>query len=143
MLDRAIAEKALFPAVDPLASTSRVLDPLVVGKEHYNTARSLQRTLQRYNELQDIITILGVDDLSEADKLTVARARKLQQFLSQPFAVAEVFTGREGRYVPLRETIRSVREILDGKHDVIPEPLFYMAGSIDEVIQRFQEETRP
>lgn len=140
VLDRAIAEQALFPAVDPLASASRILDPQIVGEEHYNTARGVQRTLQRYNELEDIITILGIDDLSEEDKLTISRARKLKQFLSQPFAVAEVFTGREGRYVPLRETVRSVREILEGKHDDIPVSLFYMAGNIDEVIARFEQE---
>ncbi|GHO78017.1 ATP synthase subunit beta [Ktedonobacter sp. SOSP1-85] len=140
VLDRAIAEQALFPAVDPLASASRILDPQIVGEEHYNTARGVRRTLQRYNELEDIITILGIDDLSEEDKLTISRARKLKQFLSQPFAVAEVFTGREGRYVSLRETVRSVREILEGKHDAIPESLFYMAGNIDEVVARYEQE---
>jgi F-type H+-transporting ATPase subunit beta len=140
VLDRAIAEQALFPAVDPLASASRILDPQIVGEEHYNTARGVQRTLQRYNELEDIITILGIDDLGEEDKLTISRARKLKQFLSQPFAVAEVFTGREGRYVSLRETVRSVREILEGKHDDIPESLFYMAGNIDEVVTRYEQE---
>lgn len=140
VLDRAIAEQALFPAVDPLASASRILDPQIVGEEHYNAARGVQRTLQRYNELEDIINILGIDDLGEEDKLTISRARKLKQFLSQPFAVAEVFTGREGRYVPLRETVRSVREILEGKHDDIPESLFYMAGNIDEVVARYEQE---
>lgn len=134
-LERSIFEQALYPAVDPLASTSRVLDPKIVGEEHYTIARSLQRTLQRYKELQDIIAILGVDELSDEDKLTVTRARKLQRFLSQPMTVAEVFTGLEGRYVPLKETLRGVREILEGKHDRIREDLFYMVGDIDEVLQ--------
>ena len=133
VLERAIFEQALFPAVDPLASTSRILDPKVVGEEHYMIARSLQRTLQRYKELQDIIAILGVDELSDEDKLLVTRARKLQRFLSQPMTVAEVFTGIEGKYVPLKETLRGVREILEGKHDTIREDLFYMIGGIDEV----------
>ncbi|MBV9616241.1 MAG: F0F1 ATP synthase subunit beta, partial [Ktedonobacteraceae bacterium] len=123
------------PAVDPLASTSRILDPKIVGEEHYTIARSLQSILQRQRELQDIIAILGVDELSDEDKLLVARARKLQRFLSQPMTVAEAFTGREGRYVPLKETIRGVREILEGKHDRIREDLFYMIGDIDEVVQ--------
>ena len=134
VLERAIFEQALFPAVDPLASTSRILDPKVVGEEHYMIARGLQRTLQRYKELQDIIAILGVDELSDEDKLLVTRARKLQRFLSQPMTVAEVFTGIEGKYVPLKETLRGVREILEGKHDRIREDLFYMIGGIDEIV---------
>ena len=134
VLERAIFEQALFPAIDPLASTSRILNPQIVGEEHYTIARSAQNILQRHRELQDIIAILGVDELSDEDKLVVARARKLQRFLSQPMTVAEIFTGREGRYVPLKETLRGVREILDGKYDRIREDRFYMVGSIDEVI---------
>ena len=133
-LERAISEKGLFPAVDPLASTSRILDPNIVGPDHYTTAREVQRVLQRYKDLQDIIAILGVEELSEDDKLLVARARKIERFLSQPMFVAQQFTGREGRYVPLRETVRGFREILDGKHDDLPEQAFYMAGPIDDVI---------
>ncbi|TAH51622.1 MAG: F0F1 ATP synthase subunit beta [Chloroflexota bacterium] len=132
-LERAIAEKALFPAVDPLASTSRILDPLIVGEEHYRTAREVQRVLQRYKDLQDIIAILGVEELSEDDKLTVARARKIERFLSQPMRVAEQFTGRPGKYVPIAETVRGFRMILDGQFDDVPEPYFYMRGGIDEV----------
>jgi F-type H+-transporting ATPase subunit beta len=135
-LDRAIAEQALFPAVDPLASTSRILQPDVVGTDHYNTAREVQRVLQRYRDLQDIIAILGIDELSEDDKLIVARARKIQRFLSQPMFVAAQFTGREGRYVPTRETVRGFRMILDGKLDDVPEQFFYMAGPIEDVIER-------
>ena len=138
-LDRSIAEKAIFPAVDPLASTSRVLDPLVVGEEHYRTAREVQQVLQRYQDLQDIIAILGVDELSEEDKQVVARARRIEFFLSQPMFVAEQFTGREGRYVPIPETVRGFRMILDGEVDKIPEQLFYMAGTIDEVLERYRE----
>jgi len=138
-LDRAIAEKAIFPAVDPLASTSRVLDPLVVGEEHYRTAREVQQVLQRYQDLQDIIAILGVDELSEEDKQVVSRARRIEFFLSQPMFVAEQFTGREGRYVPIPETVRGFRMILDGEVDKIPEQLFYMAGTIDEVLERYRE----
>ena len=134
-LDRAIAARALFPAVDPLASTSRILDPNIVGEEHYAVAREVQRVLQRYKDLQDIIAILGVEELSEDDKLLVGRARKIERFLSQPFFTAAQFTGREGRYVPLRETVRGFREILDGKHDDLPEQAFYMVGSIDEVVE--------
>ncbi len=134
-LDRAIAEKAIYPAVDPLVSTSRILDPTIVGEEHYNTAREVQRVLQRYKDLQDIIAILGIDELSEDDKLIVSRARKIERFFSQPMFVAEQFTGRAGRYVPLRETVRGFREILDGKHDDLPEQAFYMAGSIEDVIE--------
>ncbi len=132
-LERSIFEKALFPAVDPLASTSRILDPRVVGEEHYRTAREVQRVLQRYKDLQDTIAILGVEELSEDDKLTVARARKIEKFLSQPMRVAEVFTGRPGVYTPIGETVRGFRMILDGQVDDIPEPYFYMQGTMDEV----------
>lgn len=135
-LERSIVEKGIYPAVDPLTSTSRILDPLIVGEDHYNTAREVQRVLQRYKDLQDIIAILGVDELSEDDKLIVSRARKIERFFSQPFYVAQVFTGREGRYVPLRETVRGFREILDGKHDDLPEQAFMMVGGIDEVVQQ-------
>lgn len=131
-LERSIVEKGIYPAVDPLTSTSRILDPNVVGIEHYTTAREVQRVLQRYKDLQDIIAILGVDELSEDDKLVVARARKIERFFSQPFSVAQQFTGLEGRYVPLRETVRGFREILDGKHDDLPEQAFMMVGTIDE-----------
>lgn len=135
-LERSIVEKGIYPAVDPLTSTSRILDPLIVGEQHYDTAREVQRMLQRYKDLQDIIAILGVDELSEDDKLIVSRARKIERFFSQPFYVAQVFTGREGRYVPLRETIRGFREILEGKHDDIPEQAFMMVGGIDEVVEQ-------
>jgi F-type H+-transporting ATPase subunit beta len=135
-LERSIVEKGIYPAVDPLASTSRILDPIVVGVEHYTTAREVQRILQRYKDLQDIIAILGVDELSEDDKLIVSRARKVERFFSQPFSVAQQFTGREGRYVPLRETVRGFREILDGKHDDLPESAFMMVGTIDEAIEQ-------
>jgi len=138
-LDRAIVEKGIFPAVDPLTSTSRILDPNIVGEEHYNTAREVQRVLQRYKDLQDIIAILGFDELNEDDKLIVSRARKIERFFSQPMFVAEQFTGREGRYVPLRETVRGFREILDGKHDDLPEQAFYMIGNIDEAVERAKE----
>jgi F-type H+-transporting ATPase subunit beta len=134
-LERSIVEMGIYPAVDPLASTSRILDPRIVGEEHYNTAREVQRVLQRYKDLSDIIAILGVEELSEEDKLTVARARKIQKFLSQPMFVAEVFTGRPGKYVPIKETVRSFREVLDGKHDDIPEQAFYMQGGIDDVLE--------
>lgn len=137
-LERSIAEKALFPAVDPLASTSRILDPLIVGEEHYRTAREVQRVLQRYKDLQDIIAILGVEELSEDDKLTVARARKIERFLSQPMRVAEQFTGRPGKYVSIAETIRGFRLILDGQFDDVPEPYFYMRGGIDEVREAYE-----
>ena len=140
VLSRSIVELGIYPAVDPLASTSRVLDPKIIGEEHYNTAREVQAMLQRYNELQDIIAILGMDELSEDDKLTVSRARKGQRFLSQPFFVAENFTGKPGVYVPLSETIRGFREILDGKHDDIPESYFLTAGTIDEVVKRYKDE---
>jgi F-type H+-transporting ATPase subunit beta len=138
VLERSIASKGIYPAVDPLASTSRILDPQVVGEEHYNVARNVQRVLQRYKELQDIIAILGMDELSDDDKLTVARARKLERFCSQPFTVAEVFTGIPGKYVPLKETIRGFREILEGKYDHIPESYFFTKGSIDEVAQEYE-----
>jgi F-type H+/Na+-transporting ATPase subunit beta len=135
VLSRQIAELGIYPAVDPLDSTSRILDPRVVGDDHYNTAQDVKRILQRYKDLQDIIAILGVDELSEEDKLTVARARKVQRFLSQPFFVAAQFTGLEGKLVPLEETIRGFREIVDGKHDDIPEQAFFLKGSIDEVVE--------
>jgi F-type H+/Na+-transporting ATPase subunit beta len=138
-LDRSIVEKGIFPAVDPLTSTSRILDPNVVGEEHYNTAREVQRVLQRYRDLQDIIAILGFDELSEDDKLIVSRARKIERFFSQPMFVAEQFTGRPGRYVPLRETVRGFREILEGQHDDLPEQAFYMVGQIEEAAERAKE----
>jgi len=138
-LERAIVEKGIYPAVDPLASTSRILDPLIVGDEHYATAREVQRVLQRYKDLQDIIAILGVDELSEDDKLIVSRARKIERFFSQPFFVAQVFTGREGRYVPLKETIRGFREILDGKHDDLPEQAFMMVGGIEDAVEQAEK----
>ncbi len=134
-LERSIAEQGLYPAVDPLTSTSRILDPAITGEEHYNVARGVQRVLQRYKDLQDIIAILGIEELSEEDKLTVARARRIQKFLSQPMFVTEVFTGREGRYVPIKETVRGFKEILEGKHDGLPEQAFYMVGNIDEVVE--------
>jgi F-type H+-transporting ATPase subunit beta len=134
-LQRSLADQGLFPAVDPLGSTSRILDPLIVGEEHYNVARQVQQTLQRYRDLQDIIAILGVEELSEDDKLIVARARKIQRFLTQPMFVAAQFTGRDGRHVKVEETVRGFREILDGKHDDLPEQAFYMAGTIDEVVE--------
>ncbi len=138
-LERSIAEQGLFPAVDPLASTSRILDPNIVGTEHYQVARGVQRVLQRYKDLQDIIAILGIEELSEEDKLTVARARKIQRFLSQPMRVAEAFTGRPGKYVPVKETIRGFKMILNGELDDVPEPYFYMRGTIDEVREAFRE----
>ena len=136
VLDRSIVEMGIYPAVDPLGSTSRILSPHVVGEEHYEVAQRVQEVLQKYKELQDIIAMLGMDELSEDDKLTVARARKIQRFLSQPFFVATQFTGIEGKYVPLSETIRGFKEILDGKHDDIPEQYFLNAGTIDEVVER-------
>ncbi|MBN1146882.1 MAG: F0F1 ATP synthase subunit beta [Anaerolineales bacterium] len=135
-LERSIVEKGIYPAVDPLASTSRILDPIIVGEEHYTTAREVQQVLQRYKDLQDIIAILGVDELSEDDKLIVSRARKIERFFSQPFFVAQQFTGRDGRYVPLKETVRGFRDILDGKHDDLPEGAFMMAGTIDDVVEQ-------
>jgi F-type H+-transporting ATPase subunit beta len=136
VLSRQIAELGIYPAVDPLDSTSRQLDPLVVGQEHYDTARAVQNTLQRYKELRDIIAILGMDELSEEDKLAVSRARKIQRFLSQPFFVAEVFTGSPGKYVALKDTIAGFQAIVSGEHDDIPEQAFYMVGSIDEAIEK-------
>lgn len=138
-LDRAIAEQALYPAVDPLASTSRILDPRIVGQEHYTVARGVQQVLQRYKELQDIIAILGIEELSEDDKRVVARARRIQRFLSQPMFVAEQFTGRPGCYVPIRETVRGFRTILEGQLDAMPEQAFYMRGTIDEVVEAARE----
>jgi F-type H+-transporting ATPase subunit beta len=138
-LERSIAEQALYPAVDPLASTSRILDPRVVGETHYDVAREVQRVLQRYKDLQDIIAILGIDELSEDDKLLVARARKIQRFLSQPMFVAEQFTGREGRYVPIQETVEGFKGILEGKYDELPEQAFYMIGNIEEAVARAEE----
>ena len=135
VLDRAIAELGIYPAVDPLASTSRALAPEIVGQEHYDTARGVQKVLQRYKDLQDIIAILGMDELSQEDKLTVLRARKIQRFLSQPFSVAQVFTGHEGKQVPVAETVRGFKEILEGKHDEVPEANFYMKGPIEEIKQ--------
>ena len=136
VLSRQIAELGIYPAVDPLDSTSRIVDPNTIGEEHYKVARGVQEVLQRYKELQDIIAILGMEELSDDDKLMVSRARKIQRFLSQPFFVAEVFTGTPGKYVPLKETIRGFKEILDGKHDDLPESAFYMVGTIDEVIEQ-------
>lgn len=138
-LERSIAEQGIYPAVDPLASTSRILDPRIIGEEHYRVARAVQGVLQRYKELQDIIAILGVDELSEDDKLIVSRARKIQRFLSQPFFVAEQFTGIPGKYVALKDTVRGFKEIVDGKHDEIPEQAFYMVGGIEEVLERHKE----
>jgi F-type H+-transporting ATPase subunit beta len=138
-LERSIAEQALFPAVDPLSSTSRILDPLIVGEEHYRVAREVQRVLQRYRDLQDIIAILGIEELSEEDKLTVSRARKMQRFMSQPMFVAEAFTGRSGQYVSREDTVRGFREILDGKHDALPEQAFYMVGGIEQVVEAAQK----
>ena len=134
-LERALVEQGLYPAVDPLTSTSRILDPHVVGEEHYKIAREVQQVLQRYKDLQDVIAILGIEELSEEDKLTVARARRIQRFLSQPMFVTEVFTGRKGKYVPVEETVRGFKEILEGKHDALPEQAFYMRGTIDEVVE--------
>jgi F-type H+/Na+-transporting ATPase subunit beta len=134
-LDRGIASQGLYPAVDPLTSSSRILDPRVVGEEHYNTAIRVKQVLQRYKDLQDIISILGMEELSEEDKLTVARARRIQRFLSQPMFVSEVFTGRPGKYVPLKETVRGFKEILEGKHDNLPEQAFFMVGTIDEAVE--------
>ncbi len=138
-LSRQIAELGIYPAVDPLRSTSRILDPRIVGQEHYEVAREVQRILQRYKELQDFIAILGLEELSEEDKLLVARARRLQRFLSQPFFVAEQFTGTKGKYVPLKETIRAFKEVVEGKHDTLPEQAFYMVGSIDEVVEKAKQ----
>ena len=138
-LERSLAEQALFPAIDPLASVSRILEPRTVGQEHYDVAREVQRVLQRYRDLQDIIAILGIDELSEDDRLTVSRARKIQRFLTQPMYVAAAFTGTEGKYVKVQDTVRGFREILDGKHDALPEQAFYMQGTIEEVAARAEE----
>src|SRR5438067_1763086 len=137
-LSRQIVELGIYPAVDPLASTSRILDPRIVGAEHYNVARSVKAVLQKYKDLQDIIAILGIDELSEDDKLTVARARKIQRFLSQPFSVAAQFTGREGKYVKIADTIKGFKEIIEGKHDDIPEQALYMVGTIEEALEQAQ-----
>jgi len=134
-LERSIAEQGLYPAVDPLTSSSRILDPVIVGQEHYEVARSVQKILQRYKDLQDIIAILGIEELSDEDKMTVARARRIQRFLSQPMFVTEVFTGRKGKYVPIAETVRGFKEILEGKHDDLPEQAFYMVGTIDDAVE--------
>ena len=135
-LDRAIMEQGLYPAVNPLTSTSRILDPIVVGEEHHSVAREVQRVLQRYQDLQDVIAILGIEELSDEDKINVARARKIQRFLSQPMFVAEVFTGRPGKYVPIQETVRGFKEILEGQHDDLPEQAFYMVGTIEEAVEQ-------
>ena len=135
-LERSISEKGIYPAIDPLASSSRILDAQYVGQRHYQIARRVQTTLQRYRELQDIIAILGVEELSEEDKLIVSRARKIERFLSQPFFVAEVFTGTAGKYVKIQDTIRGFKEILDGKHDHLPEDAFMLVGTIDEAVEK-------
>jgi F-type H+/Na+-transporting ATPase subunit beta len=137
-LSRAISELGIYPAVDPLASTSRILDPRVIGEEHYRTARAVKQILQRYKDLQDIIAILGIDELSEDDRITVSRARKIQRFLSQPFFVAQQFTGVDGKYVPIADTIRGFKEIVDGKHDEIPEQDFFLCGGIEDVVAKFK-----
>jgi F-type H+-transporting ATPase subunit beta len=139
VLSRQIAELGIYPAVDPLDSTSRILDPNVLGEEHYMTARAVQQILQKYKDLQDIIAILGMDELSDEDKITVGRARRIQRFLSQPFHVAAQFTGVEGKYVKLEDTIRGFKEIVEGKHDDIPEQAFYMVGSIDEAVEKAKQ----
>jgi F-type H+-transporting ATPase subunit beta len=139
VLSRQIAELGIYPAVDPLDSTSRILDPNVIGEDHYQTARTVQTMLQKYKELQDIIAILGMEELSEEDKLTVQRARKIQRFLSQPFHVAETFTGKAGKYVKVEDTVRGFKEICEGKHDEIPEQAFYMKGGIEEVLEAAKE----
>lgn len=138
VLSRAITELGIYPAVDPLESTSRIMDPLILGDEHYNTARGVQEVLQRYKDLQDIIAILGMDELSDSDKLIVNRARKIQRFLSQPFSVAAQFTGMEGKYLPLKETVRGFKEILEGRHDEIPEQMFLFAGGIEDVVEKYE-----
>ena len=140
VLSRNISSMGIFPAVDPLDSTSRILTPEIVGEEHYSVARQVQSILQRYNELQDIIAILGMDELDDNDKLTVSRARKIQRFLSQPFSVAEQFTGMQGKYVPLKETIRGFKEIIEGKHDDLPESAFLFVGTIDEAVEKAKNE---
>jgi len=139
VLNRSIAEKGIYPAVDPLDSTSRMLDPVVIGDEHYQVARGVQQILQKYKDLQDIIAILGMDELSEEDKLIVERARKVEKFLSQPFHVAEVFTGSPGRYVTLEETIKGFKGLLEGEYDELPEAAFYMVGSMDEAVEKAEK----
>jgi len=139
VLSRQIAELGIYPAVDPLDSTSRILDPNVLGQEHYQTARNVQQILQKYKDLQDIIAILGMDELSDEDKIIVGRARKIQRFLSQPFHVAAQFTGVEGKYVKLEDTIRGFKEIVEGKHDDLPEQAFYMVGTIEEAIEKAKQ----
>jgi len=138
-LSRDLVSIGIYPAVDPLASTSRILDPLIVGQDHYDTAQRVKGILQRYKDLQDIIAILGIDELGEEDRLTVARARKIQRFLSQPFHVAEQFTGFKGKYVKLEDTVRGFKEICEGKHDGIPEQAFYMQGTIEDVLERSEQ----
>jgi len=139
VLSRALTEIGIYPAVDPLASTSRILDPLIVGNEHYEVAQGVKRILQRYKDLQDIIAILGMDELSEDDKLTVSRARRIQRFLSQPFHVAEQFTGLQGRYVKIQDNIKGFKEIIEGKHDDLPEQAFHMVGTIEEAVQKAEK----
>ncbi len=139
VLSRQIVELGIYPAVDPLDSVSRILDPQVLGEDHYNTARDVQMILQKYTDLQDIIAILGMDELSEEDKIVVARARRIQRFLSQPFFVASQFTGTDGKYVKVEDTVRAFREIVDGKHDEVPEQAFYMVGGIEEVLEKAEE----
>ena len=139
VLSRQIMEKGIYPAVDPLASSSRVLDPRVVGVEHYNVARAVKAVLQRYKDLQDIIAILGIDELSEEDKVTVARARKIERFFSQPFFVARQFTGLEGRYVKIEDAIRGFKEMVEGKHDDLPEQAFYLVGTIEEALEKAEK----
>ena len=139
VLSRQISELGIYPAVDPLDSTSRILDPLILGEEHYKVAREVQMVLQRYKELQDIIAILGMEELSEDDKLTVSRARKLQRFLSQPFHVAETFTGTPGKYVKLEDSIKGFKEVVEGKYDDLPEQAFYMVGGIEEVLEKAEK----
>ncbi len=140
-LSRSIAALGIYPAVDPLDSSSRQMDPLIIGEEHYNTTQRVQQTLQKYKDLKDIIAILGMDELSEDDKLAVSRARKIERFFSQPFHVAEVFTGAPGKYVPLKETIRGFKAIVDGEYDHLPEQAFYMVGNIEEVIEKANKMT--
>ena len=139
VLSRQITELGIYPAVDPLDSTSRILDAAYIGEEHYQVARTVQNMLQKYKELQDIIAILGIDELSEEDKITVARARRIQRFLSQPFHVAEVFTGKDGKYVKIEDTVRGFKEICEGKHDDLPEQAFYMVGGIEEAVEKAKE----
>jgi len=138
-LSRQIVELGIYPAVDPLASSSRILDPRIIGREHYDTAQDVKRVLQRYKDLQDIIAILGLDELSDEDKLIVSRARKIQKFFSQPFFVAAQFTGLEGKYVKLEDTVRGFRELVDGKHDDLPEQAFFMVGSIEEAVEKAKQ----